>query len=706
MKLPDEIQVRQMSPSRAITSPGRVNYGGAQSAMQANFKAKEGFGDAVMDADKERLAREERDAALVATEKELKAKKDYLDLMYGTAEKEGLYARSGKNALSMEQDYEKADLEIKNRAMEGVTNPVVREKLQTSLDSLGLSNLSNVKSKVATERLSYTKGIAQSTIDMAAERVGLEYNNDEIFNQALGDAEKAALALSKLEGSNDYEGVQKIIDAKSGLYRARIGALLNKDDPTLVLQAEQFYKKALEAGNLNLKDQQDIDASLKAVLPKAKAYEEFNSFSQGGGIQDRPIDELFAGQLIVESGGKHIQPDGSITTSSAGAKGIAQLMPGTAKEMAKELGIDPSAWLNEDVNAYLGKAYLQKMKNKFGDNTLALLSYNWGPGNVQNHIEKVGDPRTGEISMDYFLASVPSDEARQYVPKVMKAAGIGNGRLDVGRADKMALGMEETQGKEFLALVKKQNAMIDLQENEVKKTAIDEVYEFVKQNRGVGEIILPNNLLIQAEKAGVGPEITSYKGETTPEMASMLYSLDPKSLQEFDLDSPAIRMSLSPEDYDRWKEKQKKLDDPAIMYNEELRNKMVYRAFEKRGMGIKNPTDKERVVKNDFNELLDVSIAAFTAEKGGRSPNGAEIQKLIDDLFIEKSMAKGGRGFSNFYGAFNRGNIAVYEMPYEDIPKKEREAISEKLRSKGFAVTEKMVILTYMKQFEDVPTEE
>ncbi|MGU7801347.1 transglycosylase SLT domain-containing protein, partial [Escherichia coli] len=105
---------------------------------------------------------------------------------------------------------------------------------------------------------------------------------------------------------------------------------------------------------------------------------------------------------LVESGGKHRNADGSLVTSPAGAQGEFQLMPDTGKELASKRGVE----YNPDdpvQHAQLARDYAGQLSKKYQSETLAGAAYNWGMGNVDKLIAKVGDPRKGEISMADFV---------------------------------------------------------------------------------------------------------------------------------------------------------------------------------------------------------------------------------------------------------------------------------------------------------------
>jgi len=119
--------------------------------------------------------------------------------------------------------------------------------------------------------------------------------------------------------------------------------------------------------------------------------------------------------------------------SPAGALGLMQLMPGTAKETANKLGISHSrVWLTSRPahNIKLGTAYLKQMLNRFdGAYPLAIAAYNAGPGRVDKWLEIYGDPRKGEIDIIDWIELIPIYETRNYVQRVVEGTYVYRLRL-------------------------------------------------------------------------------------------------------------------------------------------------------------------------------------------------------------------------------------------------------------------------------------
>lgn len=120
-------------------------------------------------------------------------------------------------------------------------------------------------------------------------------------------------------------------------------------------------------------------------------------------------------------------------TSHVGAKGLMQLMPETAKQIAKILGLPQNAYANDvSANIKKGMAYLDQMYEKYNSIVPAIAAYNAGPGNVGKWIEQFGDPRTFSTVEEIvdWIELIPFAETRQYVKKVIENMTIYNAMLN------------------------------------------------------------------------------------------------------------------------------------------------------------------------------------------------------------------------------------------------------------------------------------
>jgi soluble lytic murein transglycosylase len=114
--------------------------------------------------------------------------------------------------------------------------------------------------------------------------------------------------------------------------------------------------------------------------------------------------------------------------SNAGARGMMQLMPGTARETAGKLGMsydlgrltsDPS------YNMLLGTSYFSTLLDQWGGNVaLAVASYNAGSGNVRRWVALNGDPRMPGVDMVEWIEQIPFFETRNYVQRVLENAVV------------------------------------------------------------------------------------------------------------------------------------------------------------------------------------------------------------------------------------------------------------------------------------------
>lgn len=123
--------------------------------------------------------------------------------------------------------------------------------------------------------------------------------------------------------------------------------------------------------------------------------------------------------------------------SPAGALGLMQLMPGTAKLMAGKLGLPhlPSALTTDPAyNARLGAAYLAHLAEEFGPSlALRAAGYNAGPGRPRAWMAQLGDPRQASVDVVDWVEMVPFTETRTYIMRVAEGVAIYAARQAPGQ---------------------------------------------------------------------------------------------------------------------------------------------------------------------------------------------------------------------------------------------------------------------------------
>ncbi|MBV7407942.1 lytic transglycosylase domain-containing protein [Maritimibacter sp. DP1N21-5] len=122
-----------------------------------------------------------------------------------------------------------------------------------------------------------------------------------------------------------------------------------------------------------------------------------------------------------------------VVKSPAGALGLMQLMPGTAKDMAARVGIayEPGKLTTDPgYNTRLGSEYLAHLMERYGNNpVLIAVGYNAGPGRANSWSEANGDPRDPAVDMVDWIEMIPFEETQTYVMRVTESLPIYEARL-------------------------------------------------------------------------------------------------------------------------------------------------------------------------------------------------------------------------------------------------------------------------------------
>ena len=163
-----------------------------------------------------------------------------------------------------------------------------------------------------------------------------------------------------------------------------------------------------------------IDAKISRIASKKNVFFVREKFQIVKEVMNDEFSPLVHAIIKQESG------FAQMAVSHVGALGFMQLMPGTAKLVAKELGIKyDKKKLTQDINynVRLGSFYIKKLIDEFnGSEMLAIASYNAGPNATKRWINEFYDPR---LEKDYnkivdWIELITYSETRNYVQRIIE----------------------------------------------------------------------------------------------------------------------------------------------------------------------------------------------------------------------------------------------------------------------------------------------
>lgn len=278
--------------------------------------------------------------------------------------------------------------------------------------------------------------------------------------EALGDPEAAQLAYA--EGAAYQTSFYGLLAAEAGGLPFDLG-LAGNEAPADWRSAAFAQTDLHEIGTLALR-MKDLSLARRFFLHLAEAQDRTGLMQMGHMLEDleQPHLQVMLGKTAAERGvvverpyyalhpiadmdlpipielalaiARRESEFNHVVISGAGAQGLMQLMPGTARDMARELGLlyVPSDVLNDWVyNARLGSAYLAGLGARFGGNiVLVSVGYNAGPGRAAQWIEEYGDPRGRDPhAIVDWIEHIPFRETQNYVMRVAESLPAYRARL-------------------------------------------------------------------------------------------------------------------------------------------------------------------------------------------------------------------------------------------------------------------------------------
>ena len=253
---------------------------------------------------------------------------------------------------------------------------------------LRISDATNFYGLLATEELGTRASFPASTYVP---------NDDEVAAARRDPGLARALALYRL--GLHTEGTREWLFAIRGM-----------DDRQLLAAAELARREGVydRAINTAEKTERLHDYRVRYLAPFEGMFE--------GYARTQGLDEAWVLGLVRQESRFSVD-----ARSDAGARGLMQLMPRTARWVARKIGLvtfDPSDVAKVETNITLGTGYLKMVLDDLGHEVLASAAYNAGPRRAQRWLDE--KPLEGAI----YVETIPYGETRRYVKKVMANAVI------------------------------------------------------------------------------------------------------------------------------------------------------------------------------------------------------------------------------------------------------------------------------------------
>lgn len=152
------------------------------------------------------------------------------------------------------------------------------------------------------------------------------------------------------------------------------------------------------------------------------------------------FETIFSNLKVAESGGRHLNAKGDLTTSKAGAQGITQVMPKTQANPG--YGVTPMREKTQAEFERVGRDYLKAMYREYGgDWEKTLAAYNAGPGNLNRAISKA------EAQGGHWKDFLPKpEETLPYIDKILTASGLRRGKEETPQGNPKAPPQEQPEG--------------------------------------------------------------------------------------------------------------------------------------------------------------------------------------------------------------------------------------------------------------------
>ncbi len=341
---------------------------------------------------------------------------------------------------SAPEAFASAEAQLRQEALDMVSDPREREALGFDFERQSIAARGAVHGAARSNEAS----TAVANLDVADQSYFRRYGaaaSDAERQAILADRDKAIDGLATTGLITPVQAQQRKLTFQATTEQGAVLELI-RTDPT---RAKSLLSDPANFGAIDPFDRQRYLSSADAALEEQtlagiRAGDDRSSFGAIGRVRDAGTTTWIFDRGVIpqESGGR------ANAVSPMGALGVAQLMPDTARDVARQMGLDDIAALDDhglksrlltdtDLNRRIGLTYFQGLLDRYDGNVaVALAAYNAGPGNDKKPradawrdeaVRRFGPAFTAEE----FASVIPISETADYVRSVFGRLGQSTG---------------------------------------------------------------------------------------------------------------------------------------------------------------------------------------------------------------------------------------------------------------------------------------
>ncbi|HCK82642.1 MAG TPA: lytic murein transglycosylase [Candidatus Competibacteraceae bacterium] len=292
-------------------------------------------------------------------------------------------------------------------------------------------------------RWQYWRGRLLETLDRGAEaRQAYEKvsGQRDYYGFLAADRLGTPYAIANIPLQASATELEALLAGSVGLQRARELYILGREPEAAAewRQAIESFDRAMLQQAALLADRWEWHSQAIATLARTEYWDDLNvrfPLAYKNGVLDNArasaLDPAWVYAIIRQE--SNFRP---AARSPVGALGLMQLVPATGRDIARQSGDAtdgaPESLLQPDTNLRLGVRYLQQMLERLqGNPVLATAAYNAGPTKVARWL-----PARAPVPADIWAETIPYQETRNYVQRVLEYATIYTQRLGLPQADR------------------------------------------------------------------------------------------------------------------------------------------------------------------------------------------------------------------------------------------------------------------------------